>query len=96
MEGRAVPCWQQVKAQAAAAHSQFMDRVVIGWDIAILEDGPIIIEGNGNPDLDILQRFMRTGFRKHRFSSLLEHHIRARFRAREFEVFHATGKARLL
>jgi hypothetical protein len=78
IEGRAVPCWQQAKSLAVAAHRQFNDRVVVGWDIAILEDGPIFVEGNGNPDLDILQRFMRTGLRKHRFAELLAHHLRQR------------------
>ncbi len=78
IEGRRIPCWEQVKADAVTAHRHFMDRVVIGWDIAILEDGPIFIEGNGNPDLDILQRFMRIGLREHRFARLLVHHIRER------------------
>jgi Sugar-transfer associated ATP-grasp len=75
IEGRVVPCWDEIKARALEAHRQFDDRVVIGWDIAVLEDGPIFIEGNGNPDLDILQRFMRTGFREHRFAELLAHHL---------------------
>lgn len=81
IEGREVPCWERVKADAVAAHRHFLDRVVIGWDIAVVEDGPIFIEGNGNPDLDILQRFMRTGLRDHRFGKLLDHHIQDRPRA---------------
>jgi hypothetical protein len=78
IEGRVVPCWKEVKAAALAAHRRFNDRVVIGWDIAVLEDGPIIIEGNGNPDLDILQRFMRVGLRETRFAELLAFHLRQR------------------
>lgn len=78
IEGRVMPCWEQAKALALAAHRHFADRVVIGWDIAVLEDGPIFVEGNGNPDLDILQRFMRTGLREHRFAELLAHHLRQR------------------
>ena len=73
-----MPCWDQVKASALAAHRQFDDRVVIGWDIAVLDDGPVFIEGNGNPDLDILQRFMRVGLREHRFAGLLAHHLQQR------------------
>lgn len=76
IEGRTLPCWEKIMCHATSAHAHFMDRVVIGWDIAVLEDGPILIEGNGNPDLDILQRFMREGLRKHRFARLLVHHIR--------------------
>ena len=75
IEGRILPCWDEVKGRAVAAHRKFSDRVVIGWDIAVLEDGPIIIEGNGNPDLDIIQRFMRIGLREHRFAELLAHHL---------------------
>jgi hypothetical protein len=75
IEGTPLPCWQDVKARAVEAHRAFDDRVVIGWDIAILEDGPIFVEGNGNPDLDILQRFMRIGLRQHRFAELLAHHL---------------------
>jgi hypothetical protein len=78
IEGLIVPCWEEVKASAIAAHRSFADRIVVGWDIAVLEDGPIIIEGNGNPDLDILQRFMRIGLREHRFAALLAHHLQAR------------------
>jgi len=81
IEGRILPCWDKVKAFAVAAHRRFNDRVVIGWDIAIVEDGPIFIEGNGNPDLDILQRFMREGLRRHRFAELLAFHLRQRLPA---------------
>jgi hypothetical protein len=78
IEGRGLPFWDDVKSFVIDAHRAFADRVVIGWDVAILEDGPILIEGNGNPDMDILQRFMRTGLREHRFGALLDHHLRLR------------------
>jgi hypothetical protein len=76
IEGRKLPRWPDVKRAAVNAHRAFADRVVIGWDISILEDGPIFVEGNGNADLDILQRFMRIGFRKHRLAELLAFHFR--------------------
>lgn len=82
IEGSIVPCWKEAKEVAVAAHRHFSDRVVVGWDIAILPDGPIFIEGNGNPDLDILQRFMPVGLRKHRFGELLAHHLKRRGIAR--------------
>jgi Sugar-transfer associated ATP-grasp len=78
IENRVLPLWKETKQLAMSAHRAFTDRVVIGWDIAILPDGPIVIEGNGNPDMDILQRFMREGLREHRFGQLLAHHLRAR------------------
>lgn len=78
IEGLALPLWEEAKRLALSAHREFSDRVVIGWDIAILEDGPIVIEGNGNPDMDILQRFMGEGLREHRFGHLLAYHLRNR------------------
>jgi Sugar-transfer associated ATP-grasp len=78
IEGKTVPYWEEAKALAVAAQRHFNDRVVIGWDIAVLDDGPIFVEGNGNPDLDILQRFMPVGLRQHRFAELLAHHLRER------------------
>ena len=81
IEGRTLPLWAKAKALATSAHQHFKDRVVVGWDIAILKEGPIVVEGNGNPDLDILQRFMPLGFREHRFGRLLEHHVGLRLPA---------------
>ena len=78
IEGRSLPLWEETKALAVAAHRVFTDRVVIGWDVAATNEGPVIVEGNGNPDMDILQRFMREGLRKHRFADLLAFHLRQR------------------
>jgi hypothetical protein len=78
IEARALPFWEEVKRLAVLAHTNFADRAVIGWDIAILDDGPLIVEGNGNPDLDIHQRFMRIGLRRHRFAELLIYHLKRR------------------
>jgi hypothetical protein len=63
---------------AVAAHALFSDRLVIGWDIAIAEGGPIIIEGNRGPDMDLMQRFMEIGFCHHRFGELVAWHLRER------------------
>ena len=81
IEGRTLPYWEAAKRLAVRAHGEFADRVVIGWDIAILDDGPIIVEGNGNPDMDIVQRFMREGLREQRFGELLAYHLRQRLPA---------------
>jgi D-alanine-D-alanine ligase-like ATP-grasp enzyme len=68
-----------VKALAVKAHSTFPGRTIIGWDIAITEHGPLIIEGNRGPDMDLMQRFMDVGFcQDHRFGELIAHHLQAR------------------
>ena len=75
IEGRVLPFWKEARDLALHAHRAFADRAMIGWDIAILGDGPIVIEGNGSPDVDLMQRFMRVGFCKHRYGDLLAWHL---------------------
>ena len=75
--GRQLPSWAEAKALALEAHRSLSDRIVVGWDIAIIEDGPIIVEGNGSPDMDIMQRFAGVGICEQRFGNLLAHHLRA-------------------
>ena len=54
---RKLPCWQELIELVQHAHaSAFSDQVVIGWDVALLDSGPCIMEANKAPDLDILQR----------------------------------------
>jgi hypothetical protein len=55
--GRKLPLWEQTKALAIQAQRAFDDRVLVGWDVAITDDGPVVVEGNSSPDLDITQRF---------------------------------------
>lgn len=79
IEGRRLPYWDELKALSLRAHAGFTGRTIIGWDIAITKDGPIIIEGNRGPDMDLMQRFMETGFcGEHRFGELIAHHLKAR------------------
>jgi hypothetical protein len=78
IEGVKLPFWREVREVALYAHACFSDRLFVGWDIAIDENGPIIVEGNRGPDMDLMQRFMETGFCKdHRFGELIAHHLRA-------------------
>jgi hypothetical protein len=54
--GRVVPCWDDIRAIALAAHAACRDRALVGWDIAVGEDGAVLLEGNSYPDVDFLQR----------------------------------------
>ncbi len=44
-----VPDWDAVQQVASEAHALFPEFGIIGWDIAITPDGPVIIEANDNP-----------------------------------------------
>jgi hypothetical protein len=54
--GRVMPCWNEVRSIALAAHSACRDRALVGWDIAVGEGGAVLLEGNSYPDVDFLQR----------------------------------------
>jgi hypothetical protein len=76
--GRTLPHWQEVVALAVKAHEAFPARVVVGWDVAMLADGAMIIEGNGKPDLDIHQRAERGPAGNARIAHLLVFNINRR------------------
>lgn len=75
--GRKLPQWQEIAALAVQAHRSFADRVLVGWDIGVTDEGPLVVEGNSSPDLDIVQRFGEPVCTT-RFGALLASHLRER------------------
>lgn len=75
IRGRIVPHWEQVPELARRAHAAFPDQIAIGWDIAICKQGPLLVEGNKSPDLDIIQRIGREPVGNSRFGELLLFHV---------------------
>jgi hypothetical protein len=73
--GTRLPMWDEVCQFALSTHKAFGDRLLVGWDIAITPDGPVLVEGNGSPDLDIMQRFRRGGLMAARLGVLLAFHL---------------------
>jgi hypothetical protein len=73
--GTKLPMWNEVREFAIRTHKAFGDRLLVGWDIAITPDGPVLVEGNGAPDLDIMQRFLRRGLMAARLGALLAFHL---------------------
>lgn len=70
--GRTLPHWEEVRDLTRRAHHDaFADRVIIGWDVAILDTGPVLVEGNSSPDLDIVQRIERRPVGGQRVAALL-------------------------
>lgn len=73
--GRRLPLWQEALDLAVRAHAAFPDSVAIGWDVALLEDGPCLVEGNKGPDLDIVQRTHCEPVGNSRLGQLLAFHL---------------------
>jgi hypothetical protein len=59
--GRQMPHWDEIKAIALKAHNAAQGRLLVGWDIAVTPDGPLLLEGNSYPDVDFPQRVCRVG-----------------------------------
>ena len=74
--GRKLPLWRETLDLVCRAHAAFSDRIVIGWDVAIHKDAPILIEGNGAPDVDIIQRVSGEPLGDTRFGELLAFHVK--------------------
>ena len=73
--GRMLPMWDELRELVRRAHSAFGDWVVVGWDVAILADGPSLVEGNHGPDIDLIQRPLRTPFGDSRLGELIALHL---------------------
>ncbi|HEU4630923.1 MAG TPA: sugar-transfer associated ATP-grasp domain-containing protein [Gemmatimonadaceae bacterium] len=51
--GFPLPCWQQAVSLAERALDAAPGLPAVGWDVAITDDGPVLVEGNlaSNPDI---------------------------------------------
>jgi hypothetical protein len=76
IEGRVLPLWAETRARPERAHEAFSDRHILGWDMAILEDGPAVVEANGGPDTDMHQRVSREPLGNQRFGELMALRLR--------------------
>jgi hypothetical protein len=56
VSGRVLPCWDAVKALAVRAHDCFPQFPSVGWDIAITDHGPVVLEANYNWDSVLAQQ----------------------------------------
>lgn len=77
--GRTLPGWGMAIGLVNEAHADaFADYVLIGWDVALTADGPMLIEGNGKPGVLMPQRAARRGLGESRYGVLLAHHLATR------------------
>lgn len=55
MLGRKIPFWNDVTSMCENAAAKIPQVRYIGWDVAITSKGPLLIEGNNTPDIDIME-----------------------------------------
>lgn len=53
LKGFPVPLWTEALFLARRAHELFPSVYFIGWDVAILQDRPVLVEGNALFDTDL-------------------------------------------
>ncbi len=74
--GRRLPDWEKATALARRAHdSAFDGYTLIGWDVALTANEPLLIEGNCKPGVLMPQRAARRGLGEGRYGELLAHHL---------------------
>lgn len=73
--GRQVPQWNEIAELAERAHAICRDRILVGWDIAVTPQGPVLIEGNSYPDVHYPQRIYRRPYGEMRIGELLRFHM---------------------
>ena len=55
LKGIEFPCWDEMLATITKAYEAFDNLPTIGWDIALTDEGPCLIEGNWRYDCALLQ-----------------------------------------
>ena len=54
-DGFQIPCFKEAKDMVLKASLKSDKILVVGWDVAITPNGPVIIEGNRRPGYDLVQ-----------------------------------------
>jgi hypothetical protein len=62
--GVELPYWSEVLELVKRAHTSVTDLHTVGWDVAVLENGPVIVEANWRYDIDLIQVAYKKGFKK--------------------------------
>lgn len=73
--GFAVPKWAEVVELALRAHKAFPTLHFVGWDIAVLQDGPMLLEGNPRWDPDVVVLPHRIALSDTQFVPYFKYHI---------------------
>jgi len=74
--GFQIPYWGDLLALVENAQKAFPGFICPGWDIALCEDGPKVLEVNFFGDIDLSQHAYRVGFLDETFLSLMrERHL---------------------
>ena len=60
-DGFKIPYWEEAKKLVLDASEVNNNIHLVGWDVAITDDGPTLIEGNRRPGFDLIQVLSKRG-----------------------------------
>ena len=64
MVGQKLPNWDILLDVVKSAHESIPECRYIGWDVAITENGVVLIEANHDPDYELYESLGKNGFWK--------------------------------
>jgi hypothetical protein len=70
-DGQRIPCNDDLRRLACQAHALFPEFGIVGWDVAITPQGPVIVRANDDPQHMLWQSANGRGFRNAGFVPLL-------------------------
>jgi hypothetical protein len=76
IEGLFLPYWAKSKAIALAVHKEFSAMPAVGWDVALTDRGPVLLEGNGVWCVELVQMAHRRPLADMKLAGALAAHIR--------------------
>lgn len=77
--GRTLPHWADAVALVLRAHALLPKAAFVGWDVAIVPEGAVLIEGNTVPGPDVAQGPSGVPLGETAFVRCLNRHLRAAF-----------------
>jgi hypothetical protein len=79
IEGHQLPFWDEAVALVLRAHDTFPRVPVVGWDVALTDGGPVLVEGNTRPTPELSQGPSGVPLGATPFAACLDAHMRECF-----------------
>jgi hypothetical protein len=75
VEGRILRMWPEIQAVALEAHRTFKERIVVGWDIGLTDEGPVLLDGDADPGVMLARSTRPQDTDRGPLGPLLQHHL---------------------
>jgi hypothetical protein len=77
--GRELPYWDEAVRLALRAHGALRHLATVGWDVALTDDGPVLVEGNTVPNPVLVQLASGVPLGRTPFVACINAHMRECF-----------------